>query len=216
MRTLLLLSALVFSGLPAFAVKSGDTLATVLDEKGEPRCKLERGHITMLTYEDGTVKLENGIVVAQTPPGADYAVRANTPPPRRPAGGGSSGPGFDGEWTTDFHSATSAATGTGREVLLFFTGSDWCGWCHKLEAEVLDTEDFKEYAGANLVLVKLDFPRRIAQSEFTKGRNRGLAEKYGIRGYPTIVVLNDVGEEVGRLGYQAGGPGPFIKKLRKM
>jgi protein disulfide-isomerase len=80
----------------------------------------------------------------------------------------------------------------------------------------LGTEDFKEYARANLVLVKLDFPRRIEQSDFTKQRNRQLQQKYGIEGYPTIVVLNDAGEEVGRLGYQSGGPGPFIKKLRKM
>ena len=66
------------------------------------------------------------------------------------------------------------------------------------------------------MLVKLDFPRRIAQSEFTKRRNRELEQKYSIGGYPAIVVLNDSGEEVGRLGYQPGGPGPFIKKLRKI
>ncbi|HLP08931.1 MAG TPA: thioredoxin family protein [Opitutaceae bacterium] len=216
MRLLLLLSACLSASLPVFAVKNGDTLATVLDQKGEPRSKLERGNVTVLTYEDGTVKLENGVVVAQTLPGADYAVRANAPTPRRTTGGGSSGPGFDGEWTTDYQSAASAAQGTGREVLLFFTGSDWCGWCKRLEAEVLGTEEFKEYASGNLALVKLDFPRRVAQSEFTKSRNRELQQKYGIEGYPTIVVLNDAGEEVGRLGYQAGGPGPFIKKLRKM
>ncbi|MFT3829837.1 MAG: thioredoxin family protein [Opitutaceae bacterium] len=215
MRALLLLAVVALAGVPAFAVKNGDTLATVLDEKGEPRSKLERGAITVLTYEDGTVKLENGIVVAQTSPGADYAVRANTPLPRR-SGAGLSGPGFNGEWTTDYQSAVSAAQGTGREVLLFFTGSDWCGWCMKLETEILGAEEFKEYASGNLALVKLDFPRQIAQSAFTKNRNRQLAQKYGIEGYPTIVVLNDVGEEVGRLGYEPGGPGPFIKKLRKM
>ncbi|HLP03653.1 MAG TPA: thioredoxin family protein [Opitutaceae bacterium] len=215
MRTLLLLSVCLTAVLPSYAVKNGDTLAAVLDQKGEPRSKLERGNITVLTYEDGTVKLENGVVVAQTLPSADYAVRANTPPLRRTSGG-SSGPGFDGEWTTDYQSAVSAAQGTGREILLFFTGSDWCGWCMKLEAEVLGTEEFKEYASGNLALVKLDFPRRVAQSEFTKNRNRELQQKYGIGGYPAIVVLNEAGEEVGRLGYQPGGPAPFIKKLRKM
>ena len=120
------------------------------------------------------------------------------------------------EWRTDLAAAASDAQTGQKLILLNFSGSDWCGWCKRLEAEVLDTEEFKTYASGNLVLVKLDFPRRIAQSDFTKRRNRELAQKYSIGGYPAIVVLNDSGEEVGRLGYQPGGPGPFIKKLRKM
>ena len=120
------------------------------------------------------------------------------------------------EWSEDWIAAAQDARQNQKMILLNFSGSDWCGWCKRLEAEVLDTEEFKTYASGNLVLVKLDFPRRIAQSDFTKRRNRELAQKYGIGGYPAIVVLNDSGEEVGRLGYQPGGPGPFIKKLRKM
>jgi len=216
MRTILVCLLSLAVGLPLFAVGNGDTLAAVLEEKGEPRSRLERGNTTMLTYEDTTIRLVDGKVVSQTGATADYATSAA--PRSGPAASSrpTSGPGLNGEWTTDYQSAMNAANGSGREVLLFFTGSDWCGWCKRLEAEVLDTEEFKTYASGNLVLVTLDFPRRIAQSDFTKRRNRELAQKYGIEGYPTIVVLNDSGEEVGRLGYQPGGPGPFIKKLRKM
>jgi protein disulfide-isomerase len=214
MRTLFFCLLSLAAGLPLFAVNNGDSLATVVAEKGEPNSKLERGNTTMLTYEDGTIRLVDGKVVSQTGATAAYATSAVQ---RSGAvSSSSSSPGLNGEWTTDYQSAMSAASGSGRETLLFFTGSDWCGWCKRLEAEVLDTEEFKTFASGNLVLVKLDFPRRIAQSEFTKRRNRELAQKYGIGGYPAIVVLNDSGEEVGRLGYQPGGPGPFIKKLRKM
>jgi protein disulfide-isomerase len=213
MRKLLLFILSLAVALGASAVQLGDTLASVLEEKGEPRSRLERGNVIMLTYEDGSIRLENGVVVMQTLPGSG---RSERPAPARGTGGRENGPGMLGEWTTDYQLAVDAARGTRRSVLLFFTGSDWCGWCKRLEAEVLDTEEFKTYASGNLVLVKLDFPRRIAQSEFTKRRNRELAQKYGIEGYPTIVVLNDSGVEVGRLGYQPGGPGPFIKKLRKM
>lgn len=211
---LTLISALTFvTAASLLAVQNGDTLADVIAEKGDPDSRMERGSLLVLTYHDGTVRLENGVVVAQAAAGRDYAVRS-TPPPRRLHH--ASGPGMAAEWTTDYQSALSAAQGTGREIFLFFTGSDWCGWCMRLEAEILGTEEFKEYASGNLVLVKLDFPRRIAQSEFTRSRNRQLAQKFGIEGYPTIVVLNDAGEEVGRLGYQEGGPGPFVKKLRKL
>jgi thiol-disulfide isomerase/thioredoxin len=213
MRKLLLFILSLAAALGASAVQLGDTLASVLEEKGEPRSRLERGNVTMLTYEDGTIRLENGVVVMQTLPGSG---RSERPAPARGSGGRENGPGMLGEWTTDYQLAIDAACGTRRSVLLFFTGSDWSDLCQRLDAEVLDTEEFKTYASGNLALVKLDFPRRIAQSDFTKRRNRELAQKYGIEGYPTIVVLNDAGEEVGRLGYQQGGPGPFIKKLRKI
>ena len=214
MRALLFCLLPLASGLSLFAVSNGDALATVVAEKGEPNSKLERGNVTMLTYDDTTIRLVDGKVVSQTGATAAYATSAVQ---RSGAvSSSSSSPGLNGEWTTDYQSAIGAAQGSGRETLLFFTGSDWCGWCKRLEAEVLDTEEFKTYASGNLVLVKLDFPRRIAQSEFTKRRNRELEQKYSIGGYPAIVVLNDSGEEVGRLGYQPGGPGPFIKKLRKM
>ena len=215
MRTLFLCLLSLAAGLPLLAVSNGDTLAAVIEEKGEPRSRLERGNTTMLTYEDATIRLVDGKVVSQTGATAAYATSA-VPPSAVSGSGSSSSPGLNGEWTTDYQSAMNAANGSGRETLLFFTGSDWCGWCKRLEAEILDTEEFKTYASGNLVLVKLDFPRRIAQSDFTKRRNRELAQKYGIEGYPTIVVLNDSGVEVGRLGYQPGGPGPFIKKLRKI
>ena len=216
MRTLFFCLLSLAAGLPLFAVSNGDSLEVVVAEKGEPNSKLERGNTTMLTYDDTTIRLVDGKVVSQTGATAAYATSAA---PRSGSAAGSrssSGPGLNGEWTTDYQSAMQSASGSGRETLLFFTGSDWCGWCKRLEAEVLDTEEFKTYASGNLVLVKLDFPRRIAQSDFTKRRNRELAQKYGIGGYPSLVVLNDSGEEVGRLGYQPGGPGPFIKKLRKM
>ena len=76
--------------------------------------------------------------------------------------------------------------------------------------------DFKNFARDQLVLVKLDFPRSIPQSAQVKARNQKLAQQYQIDGYPTIVVLDSAGKPVGRLGYQPGGPGPFIKELKKL
>jgi thioredoxin-related protein len=154
MRKLLLFILSLAVALGASAVQLGDTLASVLEEKGEPRSRLERGNVIMLTYEDGSIRLENGVVVMQTLPGSG---RSERPAPARGTGGRENGPGMLGEWTTDYQLAVDAARGTRRSVLLFFTGSDWCGWCKRLEAEVLDTEEFKTYASGNLVLVKLDF-----------------------------------------------------------
>ena len=120
----------------------------------------------------------------------------------------------EGEWLTDLPKALERAKTEKKMVLLDFTGSDWCGWCIRFNKEVLSTSDFKDYAGKNLVLVELDYPnRKKLSSELTKA-NAALKEKYKVDGFPTFVVLNGEGREVGRqVGYLAGGPTTFIAKL---
>ncbi len=119
-------------------------------------------------------------------------------------------------WTTDYAEALRRAKDDGKLVMLDFTGSDWCGWCMRLDKEVFSTQEFKDYAAENLVLVKLDFPRNLTQSEAVKQQNNELLRKFGVRGFPTIVMLDATGNQVSQLGYQPGGPGPFIDQLKQL
>jgi thioredoxin-related protein len=119
-------------------------------------------------------------------------------------------------WVTDYKKAQEDAKAGKKLMLLEFTGSDWCGWCMKLDKEVFSTPEFQNYASRNLILVKLDFPRRRPQTEALKKQNEQLAQKYGIQGFPTIIVLNGQGEKVGELGYTDGGPSPFLAKLETL
>jgi len=120
----------------------------------------------------------------------------------------------EGEWLTDLPKALAKAKDEKKLVLLDFTGSDWCGWCIKFNKEVLATPEFKQYANKNLVLVELDFPRRKALSPELKKANEALKDKYRVDGFPTFVVLNGDGREVGRqVGYSEGGPKAFVAKL---
>jgi protein disulfide-isomerase len=122
----------------------------------------------------------------------------------------------EADWLTDLPKAQAKARAENKVVLLDFTGSDWCGWCIKFNKEVLSTAEFKEYAARNLVLVELDFPRKKAQSPELKQANKALNEKYKVDGYPTFIVLNKDGKEIGRQGgYSAGGPKAFIAKIEK-
>lgn len=117
-------------------------------------------------------------------------------------------------WTTDVPQALAQAKKDNKMVLLDFTGSDWCSWCMKFKKEALDTTEFNEYAGKNLVLVEVDFPNKKPQSDTLKSANKALGEKYKVNGYPTFVVLNKDGKELGRQeGYQPGGPKAFITEL---
>ena len=120
------------------------------------------------------------------------------------------------EWQTDLPKAQAQAKTEKKLVMLDFTGSDWCGWCIKLNKEVFSQPEFAEYAKTNLVAVEVDFPTKKKLSEAQKQANDALAKKYEIQGYPTIIVLNSEGKKVGELDYQPGGPKAFIAALEKL
>ena len=120
----------------------------------------------------------------------------------------------EGNWLTDLPKSLEQAKAEKKVVLVNFTGSDWCGWCKRLDKEVFTTTEFKEYATKNLVLVEADFPERKKQSSELKKANDGLKNKYKVDGFPTLVVLNGEGREMGRqVGYLEGGPKAFIAML---
>jgi thioredoxin-related protein len=120
------------------------------------------------------------------------------------------------QWMTDLPKAQEKAKAEKKLVMMDFTGSDWCGWCIKLNKEVFTKPEFVEYAKKNLVSVEVDFPRTKKQSPELKKANQELQKKYKIEGYPTIIVLNSEGKQVGELGYEAGGPKVFIQKLEAL
>jgi len=120
----------------------------------------------------------------------------------------------DVNWLTDFTAAQKKAKDEKKLVLMDFTGSDWCGWCIKLNKEVFTTKEFGDYAKDNLVMVEVDFPRRKQLSDDQKKANEKLQSKYGAEGFPTIVVLNSEGKQVWKqVGYMQGGPKAWIAKL---
>ena len=117
-------------------------------------------------------------------------------------------------WLTDLPKAEAQAKSENKILLLDFTGSDWCSWCIKFKKEVLDTPAFQAYAAKNVVLVELDYPNKKVQSADLKKANATLKDQYKIEGYPTLVVLDKDGREIGRqVGYSEGGPEAFIAKL---
>ena len=118
-------------------------------------------------------------------------------------------------WTSDLLGAIRESEKTGKDLLLNFTGSDWCVWCHRLRDEVFITDEFKSYAEKNLVLVFLDFPNGISQSEETVKQNQVMASLMGVQGFPTIWLMDSQQVPVLKTGYMEGGPGAFIRNLKE-
>jgi thioredoxin-related protein len=121
----------------------------------------------------------------------------------------------DLNWLTDYDAAVAQAGREGKAVLVDFTGSDWCGWCMKLKAEIFDTPEFAAFAHANLVLLEVDFPKHKKLSAEQQRKNDALQEKFGVEGFPTLFVLNASGKPSAKAGYMSGGPLPFIAALKR-
>jgi thioredoxin-related protein len=120
-------------------------------------------------------------------------------------------------WETNVTKAMAISTETKKPLLLFFTGSDWCGWCIRLQKEVLRTPEFAAWAKENVVLVELDYPRKAPQTEDIKKQNNELQMAFGIQGFPTIILANATTKEgkvnfegIGSTGYVAGGPSAWL------
>jgi thioredoxin-related protein len=112
--------------------------------------------------------------------------------------------------------AMEQAKAEGKDILIDFTGSDWCGWCIRLKQEVFTQSEFTSQVPEHFVLVMLDFPARKPQSDEAKAHNAEWQQKFEIRGYPTIVLTDASGEPYARTGYREGGPVPYVEHLQKL
>lgn len=117
-------------------------------------------------------------------------------------------------WLTDYKAAQEAAAKKNLPILADFSGSDWCGWCIKLDKEVFSKKEFDAYAKDNFVLFLADFPARKKQSPAEKKQNDALAKKYGISGFPTVLLIDAKGKVLARTGYRRGGAAAYVKHLQ--
>lgn len=120
-------------------------------------------------------------------------------------------------WETNVVKAMEVSKITKKPMLLFFTGSDWCGWCIRLQKEVLKTAEFAAWAKENVVLVELDYPRKTPQTPDIKKQNEELQQVFAIQGFPTVHFANVTTvagkvnfESLGSTGYVAGGPTAWL------
>lgn len=119
-------------------------------------------------------------------------------------------------WYSNYQEALKASQSSSKPIVLFFTGSDWCTWCTKLEKEALNTPEFINAVGDKMIFVKLDFPRKGSSDPAIKTQNEELQKKYSVRGYPTLIVISPTEQQIGITGYRPGGGQDYADHLKKM
>lgn len=148
--------------------------------------------------------------VPPPPPPPHHPRPVPPPPPPPPVVIHRTGVTTPDGWYDDFAAAQREAIRTNRPILLLLTGSDWCPHCVRLKRDVLNTHEFKRYAMARLILVYADFPNQARLPRGLRKQNDGLAKKFGVRGFPTTIILSPHGRELGRIGGNAPG---YLKRV---
>jgi len=118
-------------------------------------------------------------------------------------------------WLTDYEAAKAQAKAENKPIFINFTGTDWCGWCIKLEKEVFSKKEFQDYAKEHLVLMEVDFPRKKELPAEVKAQNKKLDKEFKIEGYPTLFLLDADGKKLsGDVGYREGGSAAYVEHLK--
>ncbi|MFV5696492.1 thioredoxin family protein [Flavobacterium sp. LB3P122] len=124
--------------------------------------------------------------------------------------------GYSQEWRTNFEITKTEATNQNKNILLVFSGLDWCGPCIKLDRDIWKSAEFMEYAKNNLILERADFPKKKQNqlSPEIKKQNQSLAEKYNKDGmFPLVVVLDKNGKVLAKTGYKKVSPTEYVNLL---
>ncbi len=120
-------------------------------------------------------------------------------------------------WLTDYEAAKKQAKEENKPILINFTGTDWCGWCIKIEKEIFSKDEFKAYAKENLILMEVDFPKKKEQSDEVKAQNKKLDKEFKIEGYPTIFLIDSEGKKLSEdIGYREGGAQAYVDHLKEL
>ncbi len=125
------------------------------------------------------------------------------------------------KWLTSMDEAIKLSQKEKKPIMLFFTGSDWCGWCIRLQKEVFYKDEFKAWANKSVIAVEVDFPRNKFQTQELKQQNATLQAQFGVQGYPTVWFVRPESMSDGKInlvqlgnsGYRAGGPENWIKEV---
>jgi len=119
-------------------------------------------------------------------------------------------------WLTDFNTAKKEAAEKNLPIFIYFSGSDWCRYCIRLDAEVFSKKEFKKYIKDNFIPLMIDFPMKTKLAPELKKQNDELAEKYRVQGFPTVIILGKNEKILSVSNYIPGGVDVYIDFLKKI
>ena len=123
----------------------------------------------------------------------------------------------DSQWITDYDTAIKTAAKEDKNVMVYFTGSDWCPPCKMLKTDLFESAEFLALSDY-YVLLYIDIPmnKDLLSSKQLK-HNKELSAKLNKKGaVPLIKIIDKKGKEVGKYsGYSMNGETSYHMNLIK-
>ena len=134
---------------------------------------------------------------------------------RRPQAPAPSGPykAKNEGWLTNMEEAYALSKKSGKPIMANFTGSDWCGWCKKLDRSVFHQPGFEKWAKDNVILLEVDFPKRFRLPQDVAAQNNTLKQAFGVRGFPSIWLFDADKDANGSYNFKKLGKTGYTKTL---
>jgi thioredoxin-related protein len=100
-------------------------------------------------------------------------------------------------WMPTYKEALKRSRKEKKPVLIYFTGSDWCGPCKVLDRDLFHTTKFKDLSDKELVLLEVNIPRRVDIISPKKMKeNKIIQQKYKVKSFPTLMIVNHRGKKI--------------------
>jgi len=113
--------------------------------------------------------------------------------------------------------AFTLAQSSGREVMLIFSGSDWCIPCIQFNKTILNDSTFRHFAQDKLVLLEADFPQRKKIPAPLKTQYESLAAAFNPNGaFPQIVLLTPAKKMLAQVAFTHQTAADFVSEVRQM
>ena len=121
-------------------------------------------------------------------------------------------------WVISYSEAVEQSKETGRPIMLFFSGSDWCNWCSRLTEEVFVSHEFARWSTDHVIKVEVDFPQGYELPAEIQIQNENLKARFGqhIQTYPTVLFINADGDLLGKTGYLSGGAPNWVQSAKQL
>jgi len=94
------------------------------------------------------------------------------------------------QWHTDPESAFAEAA-DGKQAVLTFLYTDWCGYCRQMDQSTFQDPAVIGQLGSEYAWLRLNAETDPAGAE--------MRQRFGVSGFPTVLILDEGGDEIDRL-----------------
>ena len=96
-------------------------------------------------------------------------------------------------WTRNAETAFTRAEKDGKAVVAYLY-TDWCGYCRQMDNTTFKDPDLIQQLSGQFTWLRLNPEKEEA--------GRSLQQRFGVSGFPTVLILNSNGRELDRIqGY---------------